>query len=52
MESKQPYEKPELVRIELKAEEVLAVGCKTTARTGVGLQPACGSTRGCNLRGS
>jgi hypothetical protein len=52
MDSKERYEKPELVRIELKAEEVLAVGCKTVARTGVGLNPACGSVRGCNLRGS
>jgi len=52
MESKERYEKPELVVIELKAEEVLAVGCKSVARTGVGMQPACGSTRGCNQRGS
>jgi hypothetical protein len=51
-ESKERYEKPELVRIELRAEEVLAVGCKLVSRTGVGLQPACGSARGCNTRGS
>jgi hypothetical protein len=52
MESKERYEKPELVRIELKAEEVLAVGCKSIARTGVGARPACGSGAGCNQRGS
>lgn len=28
--SKQPYEKPVLRKIELAAEEVLDVGCKTT----------------------
>ena len=28
MKAKERYEKPELVVIELKAEEVLAVGCK------------------------
>jgi hypothetical protein len=52
MESKEPYEKPELVVIELKAEEVLAVGCKTTGRTGVGPWPACGRLQGCNRQGS
>ena len=29
--SKQPYQKPKLRTIELAAEEVLAVGCKTVA---------------------
>ena len=29
--SKQPYEKPRLRTIELAAEEVLGVGCKTAA---------------------
>ena len=52
MESKERYEKPELVRIELKAEEVLAVGCKGPGNRGVGLNPACGSAAGCNRRGS
>jgi hypothetical protein len=51
MESKERYEKPELVVIELKAEEVLAVGCKTAGRTNVGAG-ACGFALGCNARGS
>jgi len=29
-ENKQPYEKPKVRIIELKAEEVLAIGCKTS----------------------
>jgi hypothetical protein len=54
MESKERYEKPELIVIELKTEEVLAVGCKTTARSAVGQPPAssCGFLSGCNQRGS
>jgi hypothetical protein len=51
MKSKEPYEKPELVVIELKAEEVLAVACKTATRTNVG-RGACGFAVGCNTRGS
>jgi hypothetical protein len=51
MESKERYEKPELVVIELKAEEVLAVGCKTVGRINVG-RPVCGFAVGCNTRGS
>jgi len=41
----QPYEKPRLRVIELTAEEVLAVGCKTAAG-GVPLQPNCLSCGG------
>jgi hypothetical protein len=54
MDSKERYEKPELVVIELKAEEVLAVGCKTVARSAVGQPPvtSCGFLSGCNQRGS
>ena len=51
MKPKERYEKPELVVIELKAEEVLAVGCKTAGRTNVG-RPLCGFAAGCNTRGS
>lgn len=51
MESKQRYEKPELVVIQLKLEEVLAVGCKQVGRTNVGF-PVCGFFQGCNQRGS
>ena len=49
---REPYERPELVEIELEAEQVLAVGCKNAsgvARTG---QPACGFASGCNATGS
>jgi hypothetical protein len=52
MESKERYEKPELMVIELSAEEVLAVGCKGVGQRGVGMMPACGSANGCNRRGS
>jgi hypothetical protein len=51
MKSKEPYEKPELVVIELKAEEVLAVGCKNVGKNAVGV-PICGEINRCNQRGS
>jgi hypothetical protein len=51
MKPKERYEKPEFVVIELKAEEVLAVGCKTVGKTAVGL-PVCGQGIRCNQRGS
>lgn len=52
MKPKEHYEKPELVVIELKAEEVLAVGCKVPGiNRNVGY-PACGFAQGCNRRGS
>jgi len=41
----QPYEKPRLRVIELTAEEVLAVGCKTAAG-GAPLPPNCLSCGG------
>jgi len=52
MTPKERYEKPELVPIELKAEEVLAVGCKTVGRFAVGGPPPCGQILRCNQRGS
>jgi hypothetical protein len=52
MEPKERYEKPELLVIELKAEEVLAVGCKTVGQTAFGGRPTCGFAQGCNRRGS
>lgn len=52
MAEKERYEKPELLVIELKAEEVLAVGCKTVGRTAFGGRPVCGFAQGCNRRGS
>ncbi len=50
--AKERYEKPELVVIELKAEEVLAVGCKNVGKTAVGLPFACGQANRCNKIGS
>jgi hypothetical protein len=50
--TREPYEAPELVPIELKAEQVLAVGCKNdsgVARLG---QPSCGFASGCSTIGS
>lgn len=51
MKPKERYEKPELLVIELKAEEVLAVGCKTPQKSAAGW-PNCGFAQGCNRRGS
>jgi hypothetical protein len=51
MKAKERYEKPELVVIELKAEETLAVGCKTVGKNAVGF-PICGQLNRCNQRGS
>ena len=52
MKPKERYEKPEFVVIELKAEEVLAVGCKTIGKTAVGIPADCGRAVRCNQRGS
>ena len=52
MVKKQLYEKPQVIRMDLKAEEVLAVGCKgPTGPFNFGL-PACGVSRPCNRVGS
>ncbi len=50
---KASYEKPELVVVDLKAEEVLAVGCKMVGRAAVGsaAPPVC-MTNNCSQRGS
>lgn len=46
------YEKPELVVVDLKAEEVLAVGCKMVGRTAVGsAAPTC-QANNCSRMGS
>ena len=42
MSNKEPYESPELGVIELKAEEVLAVGCKVPGPKYASGLPACG----------
>jgi len=39
--SKRSYEKPKLRVIELTAEEVLGMGCKTTTSGGGPLSPTC-----------
>jgi hypothetical protein len=50
---KERYERPELLVIELKAEEVLAVGCKNVGKNNVGTADnVCGFAQGCNRRGS
>lgn len=50
---RKPYEKPELRVIEMKEEEVLAVGCKSTGplQTNVN-QSSCGYNSNCNQLGS
>lgn len=48
--TKKVYEKPCLRSIELAAEEVLAVGCKTGTSPSVG-RPTCNG-RPCSQRGS
>ena len=49
---KKRWEKPQIRVILLNAEEVLAVGCKTT-RLGVNvLRRFCGIAQGCNQAGS
>jgi hypothetical protein len=52
MKPKERYEKPELLVIELKAEEVLAIGCKQGPTRGFGNNPNCGIQAGCSRRGS
>lgn len=49
-ELKRPYEKPELKTIELMADEVMSIGCKSNAAIGVGLSP-CNVTN-CSAMGS
>ena len=53
-EKKKPYEKPQLRTIEMKEEEVLAVGCKTAGAPlpGVNQPVGCGIGSGCSSEGS
>jgi hypothetical protein len=52
-ERKEPYVRPELVEISLRAEEVLAVGCKTIPSSKVNRSASnCGIAVRCNQRGS
>ena len=46
------YEKPKLRTIELAADEVLAVGCKTQSRTASGSASAPCWIRMCSYKGS
>ena len=51
-EQKRLYKKPKLRTIELAAEEVLGVGCKTvTGPSNVGIPTSCNATV-CNLDGT
>lgn len=52
MEQRERYEKPELLVIELKPEEVLAAGCKTAPTSNVGQSSGCGQGAGCVTIGS
>ena len=47
-----PWERPELVAIDLQAEQVLAVGCKNASGVARLGQPSCGFASGCNVIGS
>ncbi len=49
---REPWERPELVAIDLKAEQVLAVGCKNASGVARLGQPSCGFASGCNTIGS
>jgi hypothetical protein len=49
---REPWEPPELVEIDLKAEQVLAVGCKNASGVARLGQPSCGFASGCNTIGS
>ena len=51
-EKKKPYEKPELRVIEMKEDEVMAIGCKMPAGPTNFGQPSCGTLAGCNAVGS
>ncbi len=51
-EKKRLYEKPELRVIEMKEDEVMAVGCKMPAGQQNVTFPSCGFAQGCNQRGS
>lgn len=50
--TKEPYEKPRVEAIELKADEVLAIGCKTASGANTGALVQCGSTSFCVEIGS
>jgi hypothetical protein len=50
--TREPWDPPELVEIDLKAEQVLAVGCKNASGVARLGQPSCGFASGCNTIGS
>ena len=49
---RETWERPELVAIDLQAEQVLAVGCKNASGVARLGQPSCGFASGCNVIGS
>jgi hypothetical protein len=51
-DQKRLYEKPRLRTIELAAEEVLAIGCKTAGDFAAGGNPICGVGNNCIQLGS
>jgi hypothetical protein len=50
--AREPWERPEIVAIDLQAEQVLAVGCKNASGVARLGQPSCGFASGCNTIGS
>lgn len=50
--TKEPYSRPELVTIELQAEQVLSAGCKSAGATTNSGDFSCGISAGCNTSGS
>ena len=50
--TREPWVRPELVAIDLEAEQVLAVGCKNASGVARLGQPSCGFASGCNSVGS
>lgn len=50
--TREPYEPPELVTIDLAADQVLAAGCKNASGVARFDEPACGVGAGCSVTGS
>ncbi len=50
--TREPYERPDVIAIDLQADQVLAVGCKTATGLALGGQPACGPAVPCLAAGS
>ncbi|OFW61944.1 MAG: hypothetical protein A2133_07015 [Actinobacteria bacterium RBG_16_64_13] len=49
---RQPYQAPQLARVNLEAEEVLAIGCKMVTHSSAAASPVNCTIRGCAKAGS